>query len=476
MLTAISITISLLLAYALARVVFPPWSFPRNIPTVPFYVSFLGTYTSLDQRQIYERYIRPYEKYGAVKIYFANRWNVLVIKPELLQQVFRDETTFAKSGNHRKIPRAVLSQYTGDNVISAHGADWKLYRGVIQKAIQFPVKSHLYTNTLKFVELIRRDCSVPLYVSDYLQRLSLANVSMCMLGVDFHTLELDCTSELHMKLKLVKSHIFKPLYMNFPILDSLPIPSRLEARRQVESFRSYYTEQVMKAQVSGDSDVECAAFQLYTAFKQGKITAKQMTDNLVIILVAGHENPQLLFTSLLYMLAKYPTVQHRVRQEISQYDVEFVEQMPFLTSVLFETLRFFPPLGQIINRCTSKDTLLGDCIHIPKGTYVGYNNYSTTHSSSWQEADSFKPERWGTEMEDIMDFYKHCKSSSTLPTFHGGKRACLGERFAILECKIFVYQVVKNFELALDPNWVERITPAGPICPFNLKIIFKPLA
>jgi unspecific monooxygenase len=474
----LSITVVVLaVTYIITRVVFPPFNFPKNIPTIPIYVSFLGTYTSMDQKQIYEKYMRgKLEKYGAVKLYFANRWNILVVKPEYLVQIFRDEETFVKSGNQKKIPNAVLSAYTGDNVISAHGDVWKLYRRVIQKPIQFPIKSHVYTNTEKFVKLIQRDSNGrdSLLVDDYLQRLALANIAQSMLGVDFGTLDSE-NSELHSKLKAVKAKIFQPLYMNFPVLDSLPIKSRMEARSYVNSFREFYKDKIIEAQRTGDCDTECAAYQLYTAYMNGTITEKQMTDNLVIILVAGHENPQLFFSSLLYILAKYPEVQCKLREEFKNSGMDQINELPYLASVLYETVRFLPPLGQIINRCASKDFILGGSIHVPKGAYLGYNNYATTHSSAWVDADSFKPERWGTDLPEINDSFKHAKSNSTLPSFHGGKRACLGERFALFESKLFVRQVVTNFQVLLDPNWKERLTPAGPICPMGLQVVFATL-
>ncbi|ONH66715.1 Cytochrome P450-DIT2 [Cyberlindnera fabianii] len=483
LISLIGYTLVGVLLYAVLSVVFPPLNFPHNIPTIPFYVSFLGTYTKMDQRDIYERYLRTkLEKYGAVKIYFANRWNILVVKPEYLNQMFKEEDVFAKSGNHKKIPHAVLSHYTGDNVISAHGATWKTYRSIIQKSVQFPERSHVYINTKKFVSIIDdaiedgdpKICERALPVSDFLQRLSLANISQSMLGVDFGTLD-SPNSELHRRLKIVKSHIFKPIYMNFPVLDQLPIKSRILAREEVHNFRKFYAEKVIEAQKDSTKELneDSAAYQLYKSLQRGDITEKQFIDNLVIILVAGHENPQLFFTSLLYILAKYPEVQSRLYRELQATDYEDLDNAPYLASVIFETLRFFPPLGQIINRCASRNAVLGGDIHVPKGTYLGYNNYATTHSSAWTNSDSFIPERWGSDLDEVMKNYKRAKSNATLPSFHGGKRACLGERFALFESKMFLKGVLEKFEIKMDETWVEKLTPAGPICPLMLRVVFK---
>lgn len=464
--------------YLCITIAFPPLNFPKNIPTIPFYVSFLGTYTRLDQKQIYERYLKEkLEKYGAVKIYFASRWNILVTRPEYLQQIFKEEHIFAKSGNHKKIPYAVLSRYTGDNVISAHGDVWKLYRSVITHSIQFPNKSPVARNSEKLIDLLNESIgeeSRCLAVGDFLQKFALQNICESMLGVDFKLLDNSGDQELHKRLKFVKSQIFKPFYMNFPLFDLFPIPSRVKAREEVDKFRFYFTEKIKEEQSKPDVNKESAGYKLYEALESGKITEKQFTDNAVIILVAGHENPQLFFTSILYVLAKYPQWQDELRNELQDLEVDDIENCKVLNSILYEILRMFPPLGQIINRETSKDALLGGHIHIPKGTYVGYNNFATGRDSSyWEDSNDFKPERWGETIEEIQKNYKSSKISCTLASFHGGKRACLGERFALFEARVFVYYILKAYNIELDPTWRDQLTPAGPICPLMLRVKFN---
>ncbi|KAH3663486.1 hypothetical protein WICMUC_005925 [Wickerhamomyces mucosus] len=469
----------IVLTYLVISVVFAPSNFPKNIPTIPFYVSFLGTYTSMDQKDIYDKYLKEkLEKHGAVKIFFASRWNILVTRPEYLAQVFKDESTFAKSGNHEKIPYAVLSDYTGDNVISSHGEIWRQYRNIITQSIQFPELNPVIKNTEKFVHFLKYAIGddkhfKTLAVGDFLQRLALANIGNSMLGINFNTLDIEEDSELHKRLKSVKAQIFKPLFMNFPILDILPIPSRIEARKEVANFRKYLSNKIKEEQEKSETK-NSAAFKLYLSLKRGEITEKQFTDNIVIILVAGHENPQLFFTSLIYIMAKYPKIQKKLRKKFKNYSFDRLDEISFLNSVLFETLRLFPPLGQIINRKTSRDVLLGSDIHIPKNTYVGYNNFVTGRDSAYWGKDSneFRPERWGVSNDEIFKNYKISKVYSRLSAFHGGRRACLGERFALYEARVFLKYLLENFTVRLDSSWNDRLTPAGPICPFMLKVKF----
>ncbi|CAI5755541.1 unnamed protein product [Candida verbasci] len=418
--------ILIVIAYFIYSIVIPP-RYPK-IPTIPFYVSFLSSYTNLDQIDIYELYLREkLEKYGAVKIYFASRWNVLVSKPEYLLQVFKEDV-YAKSGNHIKIPHSVLSTYTGDNVISANGSLWKLYREVVTPSIQFPDLSRIEENSNN-LELKSG------FVTDPLQKFALKNVGDAILGINL--------IDLHQQIKFIKKQIFKPFYLNFPIFDIL----RWRTKRRVEEFREEYGEMIK----SGN---KLAA----KALVNSNLTHKQFLDNAIILMVAGHENPLLLMQSLLYVIAKYPDIQEKLKKG-----------GPYVDAIIYETLRMFPPLGQIINRCTTKDVYLGN-IYIPKGTYVGYHNLATGRDRNvWKDADTFNPDRWG-QGKEIYSNYLSAKRSARLPAFHGRKRACLGEKFALEEVRQFLKQVAK-YNVSLDAEWNEKFTPAGPISPLNLKII-----
>lgn len=459
------------LLYLILEIVFPPFNFPRNIPTIPFYVSFLGACTNLDQEDIYKLYLREkLEKYGAVKMYFASRWNILITKPDFLLEMFKNEDVFAKSGNHVKIPNSVLATYTGDNIISAHGELWKLYRDVVAQSIQFPDLKPISKNTQKLLRFLDNEMGsanqATISVTDILQKYSLANVCESVLGVNFNVLD-HKQSLMHEKIKYVKLQIFNPIFLNFPYFDNFPIPSRLKARREVIGFRKWYGQSLIEKynlQLPNS-----AATKLVDSLIKEKLTEKQFLDNAIILMIAGHENPLLLMLSLLYVVSKYPQVQELIRNETES-------TKPYLHSVIYETLRMYPPLGLIINRCTTRITKLGNIV-IPKNVYCGYNNFGTGRDRNvWgSDADIFKPERWGLEIDEINKKFTLAKRSAELPAFHGRKRACLGEKYALFEVKQFLLAILGEYKVSLDPNWKEQLTPAGPISPLRLKLNFEKL-
>ena len=96
-----------------------------------------------------------------------------------------------------------MATYTGDNIISAHGELWKLYREVIAKSIQFPDFEPITKNTKSLLEIIdgmidsdKNHAIIP--ITDLFQKYSLANVTESILGVNFKVLEGD-QSIMHQK-------------------------------------------------------------------------------------------------------------------------------------------------------------------------------------------------------------------------------------------------------------------------------------
>lgn len=146
-----------------------------------------------------------------------------------------------------------------------------------------------------------------------------------------------------------------------------------------------------------------------------------------------------------------------------QLDYSALQNLPYLTSVIYETLRLFPPISQLINRKTTQDVMLGGEIPIPAGTYVGYNAYATgrDHGAWGKDANDFRPERWGSTVEDINAQYRRVNSRASFIAFHGGRRACLGQKFALFEARLSIVTVLREVRWWIDPGWVRRMTPVS---------------
>ncbi|KAI1966578.1 cytochrome P450-dit2 [Ophidiomyces ophidiicola] len=476
-----------LLTLTLCWILLPP-RYPRGIPSVPFWVTLLPLFLDVDQEDTYRKYIeKPLLKHGVIKIFFGGQWNLMVQRSSYVAEVFKNEEVYQKSGNQKKIPHSVLAELLGDNIISARDDTWRLYRTIIKPGLQGVFETDpIADNAEKLCELLadaqKAKGSQGVTVQEYIQCYTTANLSKTVLQTEIKSLTQK--DEPLTKLQVeVKKEIFKPIFMNFPVLDRLGvfIPSRLRARELVQRFSDELESRVLQShrRMHGAPVSENVATRLIAARDSGTLTQQQFRDNLNVTFVAGQENPQLLLISILYLLGKYPAVQSRLRDEVEGCGADrpshaILRELPYLTSVIYESLRLFPPISQLINRCVAQPVSLGNEHFIPPGTYVGYNCYATNRDpQTWgKSADEFRPERWGATNKEISTRYRHSRARAEFISFHGGSRACLGENFALLEMRISLFMLVKRFSWRLDPSWRDRKTPVSG-CPVNGNRLFQ---
>jgi unspecific monooxygenase len=473
----------------------PPRNFPDNIPTIPFYYGLLPLFRDVDQAELYRQYLKePLARYGAVKLFFGGQWNILVTKPAYIAEVFKYEDTYAKSGNQIKIPHSVLAEYTGENIISAHGDKWRLYQNVIKPALQADQSSEQIWNNSRILRdmfLADTDAAgghgIPIYSP--LHRYALANLSEVLYNSSFETLE-HKDAPLHTLQMRIKPIIFQPIFMNFPFLDYLPLKIRKLGRQLNKQFRGTLRTAITKGHTQhtcNENDNKNVACRLLGSHREGILSDKDLDDNLVSTFLAGHENPQLALMSLMYLLGTHIDIQETVRQEVEtlfpvnapadfQPCYSDLHNLPLLTSVLYESLRMFPPISQLINRRTTAPVVLGNKIPVPSGVYLGYNAYSTNRDIDFWGADAedFKPYRWGTTNEEISQLYRRANAKGSFISFHGGRRACLGQKFAMQQLRITLAELVRGCRWRVDESWDGRMTPAGPLYPRGLKLRFKP--
>ena len=170
-------------------------------------------------------------------------------------------------------------------------------------------------------------------------------------------------------------------------------------------------------------------------------------DQLLTMLIAGHDTSTALLAWTLYLLGSHPDDMARVQSEADSalQNSPPTEKTPadlsFLETVIKESLRLYPPI-HVGNRRAAEDIPIGD-FTIPTGTRVMYSIYLTQRDPKyWPEPDRFIPERFD-------------RSSGAKPApfsyipFGGGPRTCIGAAFAQVEAKIVLARLLSNFDLTL---------------------------
>ncbi|KAJ2975028.1 hypothetical protein NUW58_g8474 [Xylaria curta] len=472
------------------RIVLPPSHLPKNIPTIPFYYTLLALFKEVDQEQLYHKYLKqPLEQWGAVNIFFGGHWNVLITRPTYMAQVLKNDEDFPKAGNHVKNPDSVLALYTGENVISAIGETWKQFAAIMKPGLQSAIDASVIArNAHILVDLLmqdqKRNAASGVAILDLVQAYAISNVSESLLGARIDALENRKNPLLQLQ-KEIKPKIFNPIHLNFPILDWFYIPSREKAKQLVKTFKTELTALIRQGhRHECQLDSTNLGCRLLAAHNTGQLSEYHLQQNLLITFVAGHENPMILILSNLFVLADRPYLQEQVRREVhslppsERTQPDALATLPLLTSVIFETLRMYPPLSQIMNKRTATDVILSDDIILRAGTFTGYNGYSTNRNPEFwgPDADKFRPSRWGETVEDANALFRRATSKAEFITFHGGKRTCLGQKWALATHRVTMAIFLTSLKWRLDPTWPRMMTPAGPLMPKNLRLELETLS
>jgi unspecific monooxygenase len=304
-----------LMLYLYVRI---PSSLPKEIPSVPIYVSLIGLWSDMGQDEIYDRWLRAkMEKYGAVKIWFAGRWNILATRPDIITHMFRNENIYSKAGSQKKIPWSVIAALVGDNIINSHGEVWKLYTGIMKPGMQktnFDSKPILGMSR-KFVDLLERtqneDKGKGVLVNPLIQRFAIAAMGESFLDIDFKCLE-QAGQRIEVLQSIIKRTIFKPLYFNFPALDKYPwlFRSRRTAFTIMQEFEDLLYDMVrnrprkLERKEPVKPEDELVVHMLERALEDGRIDEEQFRDNLKIVFLTAHENTQQLLNSMFWQLGK----------------------------------------------------------------------------------------------------------------------------------------------------------------------------
>ena len=159
-------------------------------------------------------------------------------------------------------------------------------------------------------------------------------------------------------------------------------------------------------------------------------------DQMLTMLIAGHDTSTALFAWVFAMLGQHP---HIYAELVAQLRAAPQGEPPrLLDEVIKETLRMYPPI-HIGNRITAEDVTFGEGETIPAGHRMFYSIFLTHRDpQSWENPDAFCPERFGSG--------KRNPAMAFIP-FGGGSRSCIGSAFGLMEARLTIAYVLRHFDM-----------------------------
>jgi carotene epsilon-monooxygenase len=191
---------------------------------------------------------------------------------------------------------------------------------------------------------------------------------------------------------------------------------------------------------------------------QEEVKSSQLRDDLLGMLVAGHETTASVLTWTLYLLTKHPEKMVRVQEEIDSVlgakimsgNVTFDDAVSptYLRWCIFESMRLYPHPPVLIRRALQDDLLPNGWL-VPKGQDVMISVYNIHHSASvWSNPEDFLPERWSKYVKPRDTPNERNTDYHYIP-FSGGARRCVGDQFALLESNLALAVLLHRFDFRL---------------------------
>jgi enediyne biosynthesis protein E7 len=177
------------------------------------------------------------------------------------------------------------------------------------------------------------------------------------------------------------------------------------------------------------------------------MTERALIDEVMTLVVAGHETTASGLNWAWYLLATHPEADARMHAEIeatpelSAPGLGQMEELQYTQNVVNEALRLYPPGWLLSRRSVEADTLSG--YELPAGTDVLLSPYLLhRHPQYWKEPDAFRPERFDAAHESERPRFAY------IP-FAAGPRHCIGESLALYEMLMHLYKVGRHYRLRL---------------------------
>ncbi|GIZ44509.1 hypothetical protein CKM354_000770600 [Cercospora kikuchii] len=204
------------------------------------------------------------------------------------------------------------------------------------------------------------------------------------------------------------------------------------------------------------------------------LNEETVMNNMITLLVAGHETTSGMLSFTIYYLLKNPEALQKAQQEVDNVigsgPVEFkhMSKLPYIEAVFRESLRLAPTaVGFTVGpKSTKEPAVLGGKYVLPGDAKITalLTKSGRDPAVFGEDANEFRPERM------LDDNFKRYPLGAWKP-FGNGKRGCIGRPFAWQEALLAMALILQNFNLRMaDPSYELKITESLTIKPGGLYI------
>ncbi|KAJ2903380.1 hypothetical protein MKZ38_009957 [Zalerion maritima] len=187
-----------------------------------------------------------------------------------------------------------------------------------------------------------------------------------------------------------------------------------------------------------------------------KLSEQELETEIMEIMLAGGDTTATTVTYGLYELALNQDVQEKLRAclraempDSADVTLKHLEAVPYLDWTVKEMLRTHPTLPSLLERVVPAGGAQIAGYHVPGGSVVGMSAWSMNKSPKvFSDPLAFQPERWEKPTPEM---------AANMLTFSTGPRGCVGQNLAIVQTRIHIGTILRNFTVKLHPETTPEI-------------------
>ncbi|XP_017980356.1 PREDICTED: cytochrome P450 72A15 [Theobroma cacao] len=416
------------------------------------------------------QYVGPF-LHQTVKNYGKNSFSwvgpiprVTIMEPEEIREIFTKFNDFQKPHTNPLVSLLV------SGLVNLDGEEWAKHRKIINPAFhQDKLKNMLpafYQSCIEMIskweKLVFLEGSSELDVWPYLVKLTRDVISRAAFGSSFEEgrqifqlLE----DQTNLTMQVVQS-AYIPGWRYLPTKTNRKM--KVIAKDIKDSLKGMIKkrEEATKAsEVSNDDllgilvESNIREIQEHGDHKNMGMSIEDVIEECKLFYFAGQETTSVLLVWTMILLARHPHWQTKAREEVLQVfgdskpDSDGLNRLKVVTMILYEVLRLYPA-GVALGRSVRKDTKLGKLL-LPAGAEITLPVLLIHHDQElWgDDAHEFNPDRFSEGVS------KATKSQVIYFPFGWGPRICIGQNFAMMEAKMALAMILRQFWFELSPSY-----------------------
>jgi len=359
------------------------------------------------------------------------------------------------------ITRRSLGRIIHQGLTVDEGESWKRQRRLMQPAFHVSRINTYVQMMVQFTEQMLtgwREGEV-FDINQELIALTLRIVAQALFGTDV----MESTSQVSKSMAFLEESFTKES-SSLPVPYWLPTAHNLAVNRVLQGLDTLVWRIIAEHRTEGKDTGDLLSMLLLAQDEDGsQMSDQQLHDEVLTLLLAGHETTANALVWACYLLSQHPEVAEKLRDEVDTVlgqrapRLEDLPRLPYVDMVIKETLRIYPP-AWILGRQAMQDVELGG-YPVRKGTMVFVSPYIQHHDPRWfEQPEEFRPERFSEENE------KKIRAHAYIP-FGAGPRVCIGSRFTLTEQKVVLTLLAQKCKLALAPDQKVEMEPLITIRP-----------